>query len=752
MTQHATRSTQYAIRNTHHADALIALLCALTSLALYAATAAPSVATLFDDSLEFHVILPTLGIAHPSGYPLYTLLGKLFTLFLPFRDPAGRANLLSALAAALTVGLLYLIAHRLAGSRSAALTATAAFAISPAWWSQATIAEVYALHGLLVVLFISCLLRWEAAVVAVQPTPYNKHPERNGAILRSEAEGCGHGAEAASHPSTTPAQISRLRSGCFAMTELLSDSQLPASSRQPLASSFQLPASSFQPPASSPAWFSVAALVFGLGLAHHRMIALLLPAALVFIFWTMHRVGGGRPSFVARRASSVVHSLPRSHTPILPYPHTPILPRSLTPLLLCVLAPLLLYAYLPLRGQTAGSLDGAFRPTLQGTLDWITARGYSVFLTGNPFGVSRTEGFFAGLFLMQMGGLPTLAALWGLATGWRYGARRYVFLLLATVAQIAFGVAYKVEDVEVFFIPAFMLIALWAAIGLAPVFDGVSVWLSGLGRLLRLPRKLRPTVLIAGTAVVAAIFLFQPVRDAVRDFSQRDRSHTWEVYDYGQDMLTNVAPAGRIVGLLGETTLVRYFRDVLGQRPDVTIVPADTEAARFTAVEVALATGQPVYLTRDLPGAATRYSLDAAGPLIAVSPKAKPAPPPTGQVLGAGVLLTDARHEIRQTHAGSVVRLALTWAATEPIREELKVSARLLYAACQVIATEDRAPVHFTYPTTAWVPGETVRDVYDLRLPSRASPGSYTLLLILYRAADGSEVGRVQLPEWIVQR
>ncbi len=109
---------------------------------------------MFDDSLEFHVVLPTLGIAHPSGYPLYTLLGKLATALIPFRDPAGRANLLSALAAALAMAILYLVARRFAGSRPAAAVATVAFAISPAWWSQATLAEVYALHGLLMILFI----------------------------------------------------------------------------------------------------------------------------------------------------------------------------------------------------------------------------------------------------------------------------------------------------------------------------------------------------------------------------------------------------------------------------------------------------------------------------------------------------------------------------------------------------------------------------------------------------------------------
>ena len=80
-------------------DSIIALIIGLAGFAFYAATAAPSVATLFDDSLEFQVVLPTLGIAHPSGYPLYTLLGKVFTLLIPFRDAAGRANLLSALCA-----------------------------------------------------------------------------------------------------------------------------------------------------------------------------------------------------------------------------------------------------------------------------------------------------------------------------------------------------------------------------------------------------------------------------------------------------------------------------------------------------------------------------------------------------------------------------------------------------------------------------------------------------------------------------
>src|SRR5512144_2894353 len=126
-------------------DPALAAALGVGSLLLYGMTAAPSVAGLFDDTLEFQVVLPTLGIAHPSGYPLYTLLGKLATVLLPLRDPAGRANLFSAAAAA--VGVFYSLALRLVHHRGAAAVATVALAISPTWWSQATIAEVYALHG-----------------------------------------------------------------------------------------------------------------------------------------------------------------------------------------------------------------------------------------------------------------------------------------------------------------------------------------------------------------------------------------------------------------------------------------------------------------------------------------------------------------------------------------------------------------------------------------------------------------------------
>lgn len=136
--------------------------------ALYALTAAPGIAVLFDDSLEFQLVLPTLGIAHPTGYPLYTLLGGLWNLLLPAGNWAWRINLLSALAGAAAVSLVYLVTWRLASAPSPhtahlsplipSLLAALTFGLIPVWWQQTTLAEVYALHNLLVVAILAVTL------------------------------------------------------------------------------------------------------------------------------------------------------------------------------------------------------------------------------------------------------------------------------------------------------------------------------------------------------------------------------------------------------------------------------------------------------------------------------------------------------------------------------------------------------------------------------------------------------------------
>src|SRR5438105_237041 len=76
----------------------------LLALVVYVLTLSPTVN--FIDSGELITVGAHAGIAHPPGYPLYTLL-TIVGAALPFSDPAIGVNLVSAAAGALAVGLFY---------------------------------------------------------------------------------------------------------------------------------------------------------------------------------------------------------------------------------------------------------------------------------------------------------------------------------------------------------------------------------------------------------------------------------------------------------------------------------------------------------------------------------------------------------------------------------------------------------------------------------------------------------------------
>lgn len=110
------------------------------------------------DTFEFQVVAPQLGIAHPTGYPLYLLLGKLFSL-LPLGTTAWRINLASATYATLATIVVFHFGLRLLKRPLPALTGAVALGTLPIFWSQAIIAEVYTLHALIVAAALLLMLR-----------------------------------------------------------------------------------------------------------------------------------------------------------------------------------------------------------------------------------------------------------------------------------------------------------------------------------------------------------------------------------------------------------------------------------------------------------------------------------------------------------------------------------------------------------------------------------------------------------------
>jgi Flp pilus assembly protein TadD len=168
---------------------LIGVAVGAFSFAVYAATAARFV--YWGDSAEFVAVARTLGVAHPPGYPLYTLLSAL-AIRVPIGTAAFRLSLLSALAggaAAATVALfVWVLSGRLPGRASPQLPRPArvvgalggglAFTFASTPWSQATVPEVYSLSTFLVFSVLLLAVKWACGESRSDGAGAPRRPER----------------------------------------------------------------------------------------------------------------------------------------------------------------------------------------------------------------------------------------------------------------------------------------------------------------------------------------------------------------------------------------------------------------------------------------------------------------------------------------------------------------------------------------------------------------------------------------------
>ncbi len=130
---------------------------------------APGVSWIHDsqDSGDLICSAYFLGIPHPTGYPLYCMLAKIFQTIVPVNSIAWRTNLFSTLCAALACAVLSLLMHRLLSKDPRRLglpawiipmAAGLALGFSRTFLSQSLVSEVYTLNALFVTVDLLLIL------------------------------------------------------------------------------------------------------------------------------------------------------------------------------------------------------------------------------------------------------------------------------------------------------------------------------------------------------------------------------------------------------------------------------------------------------------------------------------------------------------------------------------------------------------------------------------------------------------------
>lgn len=156
---------------------VFALACFVFAFGLYVLTLAPTAS--FWDPAERIATAYGLEIPHPPGTPMYLLLGRVFSMFMPVDYVAYSINMMSAISSGITIMLLYLIVVRLmrimneghpdtwevstriatyGGAAIGALT----FAATDSMWFISVEAETYAMSLTFTALVFWLALRWAA--------------------------------------------------------------------------------------------------------------------------------------------------------------------------------------------------------------------------------------------------------------------------------------------------------------------------------------------------------------------------------------------------------------------------------------------------------------------------------------------------------------------------------------------------------------------------------------------------------------
>ena len=143
------RASLLHLRAASRLDRGVVAALFLALLAIYALGACRTIYV--GDSGELVTAVYLLGIPHPSGYPLYVILGKLWTVLVPLGSIAWRMSLFSAACAAATGALLFATGRSIGLGRPASIFGAALLAFAPSFWAEANVQRVYALGALFVV-------------------------------------------------------------------------------------------------------------------------------------------------------------------------------------------------------------------------------------------------------------------------------------------------------------------------------------------------------------------------------------------------------------------------------------------------------------------------------------------------------------------------------------------------------------------------------------------------------------------------
>ncbi len=605
-------------------DAIWAAAIGAASLLLYLRTMAPDVVDADGGELQFAAW--NFAFVHPTGYPLFLILGGLVQHILPLGNPAFRLNMFTAATAALTVAVVFLVIHRTLHHRLPSLVGAATFAVTTTFWRDATAAEVYAPAALFLALLILLALKWQESPTA--------------------------------------------------------------------------------------GWFGTFALVQGLALTHHRTILLWVPGFLLFF------------AIVAwhRRLTAANFGLIRAG-------------------LFCVL-PLLLYLYIPIRAPSSPYAALALGPNRQialfdsspgGLFSYLLGRQFQQELTWDAISNTRLVALPA-LVIDEIGQFGSLLAIAGLLFLILKRSWPLVGLTVAGLgATVVFASAYHIGDIYHYYIPVYLVFAIW--IGCA---------LGELSRIGSRPDSSRMRVVCWGTMLVVIALL--PLGLLITHFAAADRSEDTNARRAWTQILSEGIPENAILVSNDRDEMMPLWymqyventrRDLLGLFPLISAAPEYANVTRL--LENTLGTQRPVFLVKPMPGLEIKFQIE---PFKGTLHKVVAIVSDDAPQFKSGAMIGDRVRVVGYDlmPSTSALQIVVYYQPMTTLGGDYTAFVQLMDQGRKVAQGNDHQMGGVFYPSSQWSVGETVRDEQTIPL-TPSLRGLVHIVVGMYRYPDLEPLG-----------
>ncbi len=426
-------------------------------------------------------------------------------------------------------------------------------------------------------------------------------------------------------------------------------------------------------------------------------------------------------------------------------------------------------ALLPLVSYTYIYLRGAQHPEWRGAGEWPSAWAWFVQFVTIQQGRDELapglglQSLFTAEFPALMWQEMTLLVFAGGLLGLLFlGRRRAIFLAGTLAIYLLFCWGYRFGNWFQVIIPAYPIftIGFGALLGKTSEYasERMSKWAVGATP----PHGLRRAHVVFrwADALIAALLLALLLFNLGRNWPAANQRHRPDDngLNPGWAILADDPPApSAIVTTFEERVALQYLRSMWGLAEELTpLAAAETAAAPLLASRGALAAAPELAAAATFPAAlGEQLVLLPNAPLTGLPPAAAPLNAPFGSSLTlAGwellpVAALPADVAARLPHANW--RLALYWTTAAPLPADYTISVRPLVNGQPLFSgdeplIQDHQPVWGSYPTSRWLPGTLIRDVYALALPAGSQPQAVQVVVYHATAAGFENLADVTFP------